>query len=199
MKAGHVAYSEWPVPVAVYPSYLSPGLIPGSNFLTLPSRPTSIPRSCLFCLSRGSVSSSPDASPAQSVPSPPARSLAVASTLRRCCLIVDCQNLLRRACDSLRSRFWIFRELVLGEVEWWFLRRETQWAGAARLELPVSTVSVRALVSRKGLLNLSRTNQTLGLIVCNSYVEGEHCLCVKRGSRSCLEVCSADVIRKFQI
>ena len=145
------------------------------------------------------MSSSPDASPAHSAPSPPARSLAVASTLRRRCLIVGCQNLLWRACDSLRSQVLDFRELVLGEAEWWFLRRETQWAGAARLELPVSAVSVRALVSRRRLLNLSRTNQTLGLIVCNSYVEGEHCLCVERGPRSCLEVCSADVIRKFQI
>ena len=145
------------------------------------------------------MSSSPDASPAHSASLPLACSLAVASTLRRRCLIVDCQNLLRRACDSLRSRFWIFRELVLDEAEWWFLRRETQWAGAARLEPPVSAMSVRALVSRRRLFNLSRMNQTLGLIVCNSYVEGEHYLCIERGPRSCLEVCSADVIRKFQI
>ena len=145
------------------------------------------------------MSSSPEASPAHSTPSPPARSLAVASTLRRRCLIVGCQNLLRRACNSLRSRFWILRELVLGEAEWWFLRRETQRAGAARLELPVSAVSVRTLVSHRRLLNLSRTNHTLGLILCNSYVEGEHYLCVERGPRSCLEVCTTDVIHKFQI
>ena len=145
------------------------------------------------------MSSSPDTSPAHSAPSPPTRSLAVASTLQRRCLIVGCQNLLWCACDSLGSRFWILRELVLGKAEWWFLRRETQWAGATRLELPVSVVSVRTLVSRRRLLNLSRTNQTLGLIVCNSYVEGEHYLCVERGPRSCLEVCTADVICKFQI
>ena len=71
------------------------------------------------------------------------------------------------------------RELVLGEEEWWFLRGETEWAGAARLELPVSAVSVRALVSRRRLLNLSRRNHTLGLMLCNSYVEGEHSLSVR--------------------
>ena len=40
---------------------------------------------------------------------------------------------------------------------------------------------------------------TLGSILCISYVEAEHYLCVERGTRSCLEVCLADVIRKFQI
>ena len=68
----------------------------------------------------------------------------------------------------------------MGEAEWWFLQGETQWAGAARLELPVSAVSVHALVCRRRLLNLSRRNQTLGLMLCNSYVEGEHSLFVRR-------------------
>ena len=145
------------------------------------------------------MSSYPNASPAYNAPSPLARNLAIASTLRQRCLIVGCHNLLRRACDSLRSRFWILRELVLGEAEWWLLRREMQRAGAARLELLVSAVSVHALVSCRRLLNLSRMNHTLGLILCNSYVEGEHCLCVERSPKSCLEVCTADVICKFQI
>ena len=60
-----------------------------------------------------------------------------------------------------------------------FARREAV-AGAATLEVPVSAVSVRALVSRKRLLNLSRRNQTLGLMLCNSYVEGECSLFVRR-------------------
>ena len=145
------------------------------------------------------MSSYPNASPAHSALSPPAHSLAVASTLHRRCVIVRCDNYLQRVCDSLQSKFWNLRELVLGVAEWWLLRRETQRAGAARLELMVSAVSVRALVSRRRLLNLLCTNHTLGLIFCNSYVESEHCLCIKRGPRSCLEVCTADAIRKFQI
>ena len=74
----------------------------------------------------------------------------------------------------------MLRELVLGEAEWWFLRGETQWARAARLQLPVSVVSVCALVSRRRLLNLSRRNHTLGLMLCNSYVEGEYSLSMRR-------------------
>ena len=66
--------------------------------------------------------------------------------------------------------------------------------GAARLQLPLSVVTVGALVSRRQLLYLSCRNHTLGSILCISYVEAEHYLCVERGSRSCLEV-----IRKFQI
>ena len=124
--------------------------------------------------------SSRDASLAHSAPSPPAPSLPVALTLRRRCHIVGFHTLLRRVCDSLRRTFWILRKLVLREAEWWFLRGEKQWAGAATLEVPVSAVSVRALVSRKRLLNLLRRNQTLGLMLCNSYVEGERSLSVRR-------------------
>ena len=89
-----------------------------------------------------------------------------------------------------------FARRALGEAELWFLRG-VQWAGATRLQLPLSAV-VGALVSRRRFLHLSRSNHTLGLILCISYVEAEHCLCVNRG-RSCLEVCTADVIHKFQI
>ena len=91
-----------------------------------------------------------------------------------------------------------FARRALGEAEWWFLRL-VQWAGAARPQLPVSAVTVDALVSCRRLLHLSRSNHTLGLILCTSYVEAEFCLYVERGTRSCLEVCTADAIRKFQI
>ena len=67
--------------------------------------------------------------------------------------------------------------------------------GAARLLLPLSAV-VGAWISRRRFLRLSRS-YTLGLIFCSKF-EAEYCLCVNR-SRSCLEVCTADVIRKFQI
>ena len=68
----------------------------------------------------------------------------------------------------------------MAKGEWWFLRGETLWAGGAGLELPVSAVSVRALVSRRRLLNVLRRNHTLGLMLCNLYVEGEHSLSVRR-------------------
>ena len=89
-----------------------------------------------------------------------------------------------------------FARRALGEAELWFLRG-VQWAGAVRLQLPLSAV-VGALVSRKRFFHLLYSNHTLGLILCISYVEAEHCLCVNRG-RSCLEVCIADIFRKFQI
>ena len=70
-------------------------------------------------------------------------------------------------------------------------------AGATRLQLPLFAV-VGDLVSRRRFLHLPRSNHTLGLIFCISYVEVEYCLCVNRG-RLCLKVCTVDVIRKFQI
>ena len=84
---------------------------------------------------------------------------------------------------------------ALGEAELWFLRG-VHWVGAARLLLPLSAVT-GALVNRRRFLRLSRSNYTLGLIFCSKF-EAEYCLCVNRG-RSCLEVCTADVICKFQI
>ena len=84
-------------------------------------------------------------------------------------------------------------------AEWWFLRREMHYTGAARLQLPLSAVTVGALVSCRRLLHLSCRNHTLDSILCILYVEAEHYLCVERGSRSCLEVCLVDVICKFQI
>ena len=78
--------------------------------------------------------------------------------------------------------------------ELWFLRG-VHCAGAARLLLPLSVV-VGAWVNHRRFLRLSRS-YTLGLIFCSKF-EAEYCLCVNR-DRSCLEVCIADVIRKFQI
>ena len=93
------------------------------------------------------------------------------------------------------KQFLDFARRALGEVELCFLRG-VHWAGAARLLLPLSAV-VDALVSCRRFLRLSRRNYTLSLIFCSKF-EAEYCLCLNRG-RSCLEVCTADVIRKFQI
>ena len=95
-----------------------------------------------------------------------------------------------------RKQLLDFARRALGEAELWFLRG-VLWSGAPRLQLPLSAI-VGAWVSRKRFLHLPRSNHTLGLIFCILYVEAEYCLCVNRG-RSCLEVCTADVIRKFQI
>ena len=90
------------------------------------------------------------------------------------------------------KQFLVFARRALGEAELWFLRG-VHYAGAARLLLPLSAV-VGAWVSHRRFLRLSRS-YTLGLIFCSKF-EAEYCLCVNRG-RSCLEVCTADVIRKF--
>ena len=94
-----------------------------------------------------------------------------------------------------RKQFLDFARHTLGKAELWFLRG-VHWAGAARVLLPLSTV-VGALISRRRFLRISHSNYTLGLIFCSKF-EAEYCLCINRG-RSCLEVCTADVIHKFQI